>query len=95
MGERVVPKAEKQAELWEEASMDADLEAAIAEVADCEANRMSWARKELDARGKLTRMMQEKGYTVEAGYKHGGFLAWLDVGEPKAKVRAPAADADA
>ncbi len=87
MGERVVPKPAKQADLYPEAEKDAEIEDAIDELKDCEANRLSWQRKEIDARAKLGQLLQDKNYGVESGYKRGPYVGWLEAGEPKAKCR--------
>lgn len=87
MGERVVPKPAKQADLYPEATKDAQIEDAIDELKDCESNRLSWQRKEIDARATLGKLLEAKGFTTESGYKRGPYIGWLEAGEPKAKCR--------
>ena len=93
MGQRAVPKPAKQNELYPEVDRDPAIEDTIDELKDCEANRLSWQRKEIDARAKLADVLKSKGFTPESGYKRGPYMAWLETGEPKAKCRIAEQDA--
>lgn len=92
MGERRVPRPSEQSKLWDEAEAVKEIEKAIVECKDAEANRLSWQKVESEARAALQEVLKSNGYTTADGYKRGPYLAWLEASDVKAKCRVAEVD---
>ncbi len=77
----------KQTDMFPDCKKDAVLERVIDEVYEAQTDRMAFAEKERTAREKLSALLRERKFTVGKGYKRGPYVAFLDVGPTKAKVR--------